>query len=408
MTARGGRGLYAIVVFLIVALLSHLLANEWPLFASKDGRRYFPALHQIGKEFGLASNTAYPDLTFFQIQPMDMIIHAPIPYSATSMDEQNSRSVSPFAHQAVESLRYRHWLGTDELGHDVLAVLLHGTVLALLVGAGSMTIAGLIGVLLGAVAGYFGDGRLRVSRAHMILFLIGLPLACFYGFGCRYYVLLDAYRSSLILFLGQMLLSLIMGLFILFAFVALARFLERLRLFSQYLTVPVDMLVIRMIEVLNSLPLLFLILAIVAIAKPSLVLVVLVIGFTSWTGIARLVRAEMLRIRNLSYMEAAQALGYSPIQSIVKHALPNLMEPVFVALAFGFANAILVESGLSFLGLGVPPEVLTWGALLAEARQSTSSWWLALMPGLAIFSLVYACNNIAEVFTKRRESRVSH
>lgn len=391
-------------VLFVLALTCNSLANEWPLLAAKNGQLFLPAFHQSLSDMGLIKSVNYPRLEFFQAPDFHLLIKAPIPYSPSTMDERNSRSVSPFAKQDVSSLCERHWLGTDELGHDVLALLIHGARLALLVGLGSMSIAGFLGILLGALAGYFGDERMRLSRARLLMICLAFGVGFFFAFNSRYFILLDAWRDSMLSFLLQACISIGLFLIIFYVFYRGANWLEKVSFFNTRFALPLDALILRLIEVLLALPMLFLILAIVAIAKPSLGLVVVIIGFTSWTGIARLVRAEMLRIRSMPYMEASQALGFSPGYSLWRHALPNAMGPVFVALAFGFANAILIESGLSFLGLGVPPEVLTWGALLAEARQSASSWWLAIVPGLAIFCTVMACNSLAERFAKRPDS----
>ena len=130
-----------------------------------------------------------------------------------------------------------------------------------------------------------------------------------------------------------------------------------------------------------------------------------IIGFTSWTGIARFIRAEMLRIRSLEYIEAAHALGFSEWRVIMRHAIPNALSPVMITIAFGIAAAILIESTLSFLGVGVSPETVTWGSLLAAARQSSSAWWLAVFPGCAIFITVTIFNLIGEGLTDALDPR---
>ena len=146
--------------------------------------------------------------------------------------------------------------------------------------------------------------------------------------------------------------------------------------------------------------------SIVAIAKPSLLIVMVVIGLTSWTGIARFIRGELLRVRNLEYIEAANALGFPEFRTLFKHAIPNALSPVLIAIAFGIAAAILIESTLSFLGIGVPPEILTWGALLSSARQSPTAWWLAIFPGAAIFLTVTIYNLVGEGLTDALDPRL--
>ena len=160
--------------------------------------------------------------------------------------------------------------------------------------------------------------------------------------------------------------------------------------------IPSDMLLSRLIEIVVSLPLFILILAIAAISRPSLINLMIIIGFTNWTGIARLTRAEMLRIRHLEFIQSAEALGYSNFRIIFRHALPNAIAPALVSISFGIANAILIESALSFIGLGVPPDITTWGSLLNAGRSNFNAWWLVVFPGLFIFITVTVYNLIGE------------
>jgi len=148
-------------------------------------------------------------------------------------------------------------------------------------------------------------------------------------------------------------------------------------------------------------------LSLVAILKkPSILWVMVIIGFTGWTGIAKYVRAELLRVRNLEYIEASQSFGFSEWRIIFKHALPNSLSPVLISIAFGIAGAILVESGLSFLGIGVQAELQTWGKLLSQAREEVSAWWLAIFPGVAIFISVTVFNLIGEGLTDAMDPRL--
>jgi peptide/nickel transport system permease protein len=144
-------------------------------------------------------------------------------------------------------------------------------------------------------------------------------------------------------------------------------------------------------------PLLILIISVAAIAKEkSIINIMVIIGLTGWTSIARLTRAEFLRVSNLEYIQAAKSMGFSEFRIIFKHALPNAIAPALVAIAFGVASAILIESALSFLGVGVPPNTVTWGSLLNAGREQYSAWWLVVFPGLAIFLTVTIYNLLGE------------
>ena len=158
------------------------------------------------------------------------------------------------------------------------------------------------------------------------------------------------------------------------------------------------MLVMRLIEVLNAVPGLLLIIAFAAIfSTKSLWPIILIIGLLGWTGIARFFRAELLKVRNMDYIQAAKALGFSKWRVLFKHALPNAIGPVMIVIAFGIARAILTEASLSFLGIGIDSATqVTWGTILRSGRNAIAYWWLALFPGLAIFLTVLIFNLIGE------------
>jgi peptide/nickel transport system permease protein len=159
----------------------------------------------------------------------------------------------------------------------------------------------------------------------------------------------------------------------------------------------VDILISRLIEAILTLPLFFLIITIVAMVQQgSIWLIMVIIGLTGWTGVARFTRSEFLRVRNLDFVSAATALGFKDARIVFRHVLPNSLAPVLVTAAFGIAGAILTEAALSFLGFGVPPTVVTWGSLLNDARNDIHAWWLAVFPGFAIFLAVVSYNLVGD------------
>jgi peptide/nickel transport system permease protein len=397
------RFVYTLIFF---ALFADFLANEKPLICSYHRSTYFPVFRSYAVSMGIVEWPSDLQNVEWKKLEYDWAVFPLIPYLPENMDEANVHSVSPFEKQQVKSTRWRHWLGTDELGHDVLAAMIHGTRIALLVGIVSMSIATLIGLLLGALAGYFGDERLKISRAGIICGIVFLILGLFYAFGIRSYILADALASSFFSLFLQLTISFIIFGGVVWIGALISKPFQKIPGLSKKVSIPVDIIVSRAIEVMLSIPTLFLIIAIVAIGKPSVMLVMLVIGATSWTGIARFMRAELLRIRNLEYIEAAHALGYSEWRTIFRHAIPNALSPVLIAIAFGIASAILTEATLSFLGIGVPAETLTWGALLSAARAKPTAWWLAIFPGLAIFVTVTVYNLLGEGLTDAMDPRL--
>lgn len=168
-----------------------------------------------------------------------------------------------------------------------------------------------------------------------------------------------------------------------------------------------DMMLSRLIEVVMCIPPLVLILALLAIVEqPTVWHMMAVIGCTSWTGIARLTRAEFLKLKEMEFTLAARALGIGRLRIVFRHILPNALAPVLVPITFGIASAILIESGLSFLGFGAPPPNPSWGTLLNAGRENLELWWLTVFPGLAIFVAVLAYNLIGEGLQESTDPRL--
>ena len=158
-----------------------------------------------------------------------------------------------------------------------------------------------------------------------------------------------------------------------------------------------DMLLMRFVDVVMCFPRFFLVLTVVALLKPNFWNVILVIGLTGWTGTSRLVRAEMLSLKQRDFVVAAEALGAPRRRVMFFHMLPNALAPVLVSATLGVAGAILLESGLSFLGFGVQPPRPTWGNILADGRLYIfDAWWMTLFPGVAILVTVLAFNLFGE------------
>lgn len=217
----------------------------------------------------------------------------------------------------LESPSRAHPLGTDSLGRDVLSRMLWGARISLKVGFVAVGIATLIGLVFGAVAGYYG------------------------------------------------------GI--------------------------IDSLIMRFVDLMLCFPAFFLILAVIAILEPSIWNVMIVIGVTGWMGVARLVRAEFLTLKSRDFVQAARAMGASDYRIIFRHILPNALAPVLVSATLGIAGAILTESALSFLGIGVQPPTPSWGNILTEGKDNISfAWWLSLFPGLAILITVLGYNLLGE------------
>ena len=216
-----------------------------------------------------------------------------------------------------------HFLGTDDLGRDVLARLLHGARVSVAVGLAAATLAFLIGTLLGGAAGTFGP---RADRT--VLFVTG---------------------------------------------------------------------------VVQAFPALVLVAAGAALVPPSAGTAALLIAFTGWPEVARLVRAEALRLSASPHVEAARAAGASRRRVLLVHILPGAVAPALATVPYVLGGAVLLEASLSFLGLGAPPPAASWGRALADARESlTSAWWCVAPPAAALFLLVLSARKLGEALSERR------
>ena len=163
----------------------------------------------------------------------------------------------------------------------------------------------------------------------------------------------------------------------------------------------IDIVLSRVIEVIMLFPAFFLILTLVGLMGPSIYMIMVVIGLTRWTGIARLIRGEVLKQRSIDYVAAARALGASHGRVMFRHILPNAISPAMVAVPFGVAGAIITEAGLSLLGFGVRPPTPTWGTLLKLGSDNYSYWWLVIVPSVAIFFTVTVFNLIGSGSPRR-------
>ncbi len=402
---------YVLLSLGVLAILAPFIANEKPLYIKYKGETFYPAFsfatnyHLKDLKSGDSINIQL-DIADWKRMEFESVWWAPVPWSPGRPDKANRKWVGPgdpqrFITADKDTLympsRFKHRLGTNESGEDVLAGLIHGTRISLSIGFISMGIASIIGLFLGAIAGYFGDNRLQSSRGKYYMILLSLPFAWFYAFNVRMYNLKDAIEESGSSFLCQLLLSIFIFAVVVWLFSFIGKHISKGKWLSKQIFIPLDSFISRGIEILNSIPILILIISLAALTKEySIIYVMVIIGLTSWTGIARFTRAEFLKIRSMDYIQAAEAMGFKEKRIIFRHALINGMAPSLVSIAFGIAAAILIESGLSFIGVGLPADVITWGKLLNQGRENFHAWWLIVFPGIAIFITVTVYNLIGE------------
>jgi peptide/nickel transport system permease protein len=170
-----------------------------------------------------------------------------------------------------------------------------------------------------------------------------------------------------------------------------------LGIISAYFGGTIDNIIMRFVDIFLTIPTLFLILMLIVFLGPSIFNIMIIIGLTSWTDIARIIRAEVLTIKKLPYVEAARLMGFKKRRIMLRHILPNAIAPILVYMTFGISGAILAESGLSFLGLGVQPPYPSWGNILTSGKDYIdTAWWMVMFPGFAIFISVFAYNILGE------------
>lgn len=384
-------------LLLFVALFANFIANDKPYLCSYQGEWHAPIFKELSVDAGLSQWPVEHINTRWYKLDLDWAFWPPVHYSAQQYDRTN-RSTGPFSTQKVRNNWFRHWLGTNQDGQDVLAGMVWGARIALVIGFGAAFMAGLIGIFLGAFAGFFGDTDYQVSRSQLIGTIIGMLTGLFFGFIARQHLWSSNDRVSFMLGGLALFFTITYSTSYLFKKLTLGKWGR------QKIALPLDNLIMRLIETLNALPGLLLLLSMVAIIpRASILSVILILGFLSWTGIARFVRGELLRIRSLEYIQAAKTLGLSSTRILWRHALPNAMGPVFVSLTFAVAGAIIVEASLSFLGIGMPEDVISWGSLLSDSRITSEAWWLAIFPGLAISSTIIMLYTLGEAFSTLRK-----
>lgn len=320
------------LVFLILILVPTICAATWwlqvPLRVDRtEYKAGVLAADPAAAKAGVVYQSVLWPPVAYGIDEYDLAgMSAPPAWYPEQWKPKSSRKMSD-TKKSASPWNTPHWMGTDEGGRDILCRMIWGGRVSLSVGMVAVAIYVSIGIVVGALAGYFRGVT--------------------------------------------------------------------------------DLLISRLIEVVICFPSFFLILTIVAMVGPSLLNIMVVIGLTGWTGIARLVRGEFLRLVDQEFVLAGRALGYSPLRLIFRHVLPNAMAPVMVSATFGIAGAILTESALSFLGLGIQAPIPSWGSLLFDGRSVMDhAPWLIHFPGLAIFITITSYNLIGEALRDAADPRL--
>jgi len=239
----------------------------------------------------------------------------PLVFHIDPLDQDLLARFSPPVWQ--EGGSWQHFLGTDNLGRDILSRLLYGSRVSLLVGFSAVFLASFIGIFLGLLSGYYGG--------------------------------------------------------------------------------KIDSFIMRIADIFMAYPFMLLTISVIAVLGPSIFNLIIVLGISDWVTYARTIRGSVLSIKTKEFVEASRAIGTPHIIIILRHVLPNVISPLIVLATLRVANIIIWESGLSYLGMGTPPPMPTWGRMLAEGRvYITEAWWLVTIPGLAIMMTILAINLLGD------------
>lgn len=404
----------------MIALSAPFIATEKPWYVKYKNHHLFPAFTFKNQYVISDSDTGEKEIINasqfdWKSNKYENVIWAPVPYSPGKTDIVNFNYKSPFDLQWEREngvkkplpFRFRHWLGTNAKGEDVLSELLNGTRTSLFIGIFSIAIAGLIGIVIGCIAGYFANERFILKRYQLVGFLFGIILGIFYSTQIFYKLQLNVFYVPFLNSAIKLILTIALFLIVLLLCLFLFRLLKYFKFFNSIVEFNIDLLFTRVIEIFISIPKLILIITLASVFSKSLINLILIIGLTSWTGIALLVRAEMIRIKSEDYMNAAKVSGLSLMRIIFKHGLPNAIGPALVSMAFGVSSAIIAESGLSFLGMGLPHDIPSWGSILSDGRSNFKAWWLTLFPGLSILIVVLLFNFLGEGIQKSLKTGIN-
>ena len=294
------------------------------------------------------------------------------------------------ASQKLQGISSSHWFGTDEYGRDYFTRTLYGGRVSLLVGFMSMIMTVVIGTSLGVFSGYVG-GKVDMFLMSFTDIFLALP-SMLYG---RDYFTRTLYggRVSLLVGFMSMIMTVVIG--------------TSLGVFSGYVGGKVDMFLMSFTDIFLALPSMLLMVILNTFLKPGLPTLIVVLSLFSWASVARITRAETMSLKERDFVVATQNLGASNFRVIIKHIIPNILGPVIVAASLSVANAILMESSLSFLGLGVQIPRASWGSMLQGAQAHILDYpLLAVYPGVMILITVLSFNLLGDILRNALEPKI--
>lgn len=361
-----------ILVYILVAIFGPIIANEKPLYCHVEGDVTFPFLEK--------TLTKADD---------ESCVLACIPYGPQTTNINGHASLSPGSYPTHGSGKI-HWLGTDKLGRDTAAGLIHGTRISLMIGFVSVIFTFFVGTSLGMAAAYYSVKGLKINILQYITLIIAITLGGFY------FIFEWIYSGLIVAVWIALLMLFILGILYFI-------FDKTFKKAPKYRINP-DQILMKIITWRKSFPGIFLLLALTGVfVIPSVWNIIFIITVLGWTEFARHARAETLAIMEENYITTARILGFSDVRILISHVLPNIMPTLVVLICFSVSGAILAESTISFLGIGLPVETVTWGKMMASGRDM-QQWWLVVFPGIAIMLIIMSLNTIANHFLQKNRT----
>jgi peptide/nickel transport system permease protein len=363
-------------------VLAPFLANESPLLVKVRDGWYSPFFSQDVVQWNQRILNKDPELDFV-LQPL-------IPWTAGRTDYVNADFAAPLEEQYYLAsdntkqklpLRYHHFLGTDLRGSDVLSGLLNALRITFLIGIVSTCIAAFFAFIAGVLAAWYAAEGWSASRLSLLIGVLILLVVV---------VMLRNLEFAPELAGGYYL----QIAFMLLLFYILKR--HPISFFERKVRLPIDAIMTRLSEVFSTFPRFILVIVMGAFLRPSLMQVILLLSITGWPDLARVLRAEILRLKDLNFIDAGRISGAGSFRLLIKHLLPNAWPVLSVTLLYALAMNILMEAGLGFLGMGIPDSYISLGGMMAQGKDHLEAWWIILFPGLLLSFTLFCLYRYAE------------
>ena len=361
-------------LFILIAIFNSLLCNDKPLLAkTEDGKWEFPAFYDFKNDISPGQKTKY-----IQKKNYGFALYPPVRYAYHSLSPSDLGAKPPGYSYGKANIWYTNWLGTDELGRDVVAGLARGLYHSFRIAILSTFFSVVLGSVIGMFLGFMGNHTLKVNGAQLFVSLLSLFLIVFYLWYEVYW------WAAVIAITGR------------FVF----KKAGRLNL-NQY-SVPVESMGVGIITIRKSIPTLILLFGLLPLFKnPGAVNLIFILSLIGWTSIAWIVRIHTREVTSKDFIASALSIGSDPLTIVFRHIYPNIRNNIVLLFIFQLGAMITLEAALSYLGVGIAPEEVSLGTMLKQAKSNINHWWLAVFPG-AMLTLILLCLHMIYEYRQKR------